>query len=127
MIHNNVRAAVASTVITPPVGTHMSGYPDVRRDLPWAPDAMKGYVGRRQQPSTGVHDPLLATAFALEVAGTRAVIIGIDTLVVTRSFTHGIREALATDGVAPENVLVAASHTHSGPDLFAWWEGDQSS
>lgn len=102
----------------------MSGYPDVRKDLSWTPDAMKGYVGRRQQPSTGVHDPLLASAFALEVDGQRAVLIGLDTLVVTRAFTADVRAALAGDGVPPGNVLIGASHTHSGPDLFAWWEGD---
>jgi neutral ceramidase len=126
MIRNDTRAAFASTVITPPIGTHMSGYPDVRLDLSWAPDAMKGYVGRRQLPSTGTHDPLLATVFALEVDGVRAVLIGVDTLVVTAPFTRHIRESLLADGVAPQNVLVAASHTHAGPDLFAWWEGDPS-
>ena len=36
-----------------------------------------------------------------------------------------MREELAPLGVAPEHVLVAASHTHSGPDLFAWWEGSE--
>ena len=126
MIRNHTRAAFASTAITPPIGTHMSGYPDVRLDLSWAPDAMKGYVGRRQLPSTGTHDPLLATVFALEVDGVRAVLIGVDTLVVTGPFTRQIRESLLVDGVAPQNVLVAASHTHAGPDLFAWWEGEPS-
>ena len=33
---------------------------------------------------------------------------------------------LQRDSVPPENVLVGVSHTHSGPDLFAWWEGDLS-
>jgi neutral ceramidase len=120
----HIRAAVASTVITPPIGTPMAGYPDVRRDLSWTPDAMKGYVGRRQLPSNGTHDPLLATVFALEIDGVPAVLIGLDTLVVTASFTRQVREALACDGVPAENTLIAASHTHSGPDLFAWWEGD---
>src|ERR1700688_4547812 len=99
MIRNHTRAGFASTVITPPIGTHMSGYPDVRLDLSWAPDAMKGYVGRRQLPSTGTHDPLLATVFALEVDGVRAVLIGVDTLVVTGPFTRRIRESLLADGV----------------------------
>ena len=110
--------------VTPPVGTPMSGYPDVRKDLPGAPDAMKGYVGRRSV-STGVHDPLLAGAVAIDVGGERAVLVGIDTLVVTRAFTASVRSALAADGLPPERVLVGASHTHAGPDLFAWWEGEQ--
>jgi len=121
-----MRAGFATADITPPIGTPMAGYPDVRGDLPWAPDAMKGYVGRRRQVSTGVHDPLLATALALESDGVRAVLIGLDTLVVSRDFTHRLRETLAPLRVAPEHVVVAASHTHSGPDLFAWWEGDET-
>src|SRR5581483_2330284 len=106
--------------VTPPVGTPMAGYPAVRTDLPWAPDAMKGYAGRRGV-GEGVHDPLLAVAAAFEADGERAVLIGLDTLVVTRAFTAAVREAL---DVPPERVLVAASHTHAGPDLFAWWEGE---
>jgi len=101
----------------------MSGYPRVRNDLPWAPAAMGGYVGRRAV-SAGVHDPLLACALAVEVGGARAVLVGIDTLVVTREFTGAVRESLTAHGLAPENVLVAATHTHAGPDLFAWWEGE---
>jgi hypothetical protein len=104
----------------------MAGYPDVRRDLSWTPDAMKGYVGRRRQVSTGVHDPLLTTALALDTGDRRAVLVGLDTLVVTREFTHALRDALAPLGVAAEHVLVGASHTHSGPDLFAWWEGTEA-
>jgi neutral/alkaline ceramidase-like enzyme len=104
----------------------MAGYPDVRRDLAWTPNAMKGYVGRRRQVSTGVHDPLLATALALETGDRRAVLVGLDTLVVTLEFTHRLRDALAPLGVAAEHVLVGASHTHSGPDLFAWWEGTEA-
>ena len=121
-----MQAGFATADITPPIGTPMAGYPDVRRDLPWTPDAMKGYVGRRRQVSAGVHDPLLATALALDAGGERAVLIGLDTLVVTRDFTYRLRDALASLGVAPEHVVVAASHTHSGPDLFAWWEGDEA-
>jgi neutral ceramidase len=121
-----MKAGFATADITPPIGTPMAGYPDVRLDLPWAPDAMKGYVGRQRQVSAGVHDPLLVTALALEADGELAVLIGLDTLVVTRDFTRRLREGLAPLGAAPEHVLVAASHTHSGPDLFAWWEGSEA-
>jgi hypothetical protein len=120
------RVGFAASAVTPPVGTPLSGYPDIRTDLPWTPAGIRGYVGRRRQVSEGVHDPLLATAFAVEADGTAAVLVGIDTLIVTRAFTAALRESLAERSVPPENVLVGASHTHSGPDLFAWWEGDPS-
>lgn len=107
--------------ITPAVGTPMACYPKVRKDLPWAPDAMKGYVGR-EGVSKGIHDPLIAVALAVQVRDTRAVIIGLDTCVITLEFTNQVRTALNDSGVPPENVLIGASHTHSGPDLFGWWE-----
>jgi hypothetical protein len=119
----DVRAGFAATEITPSIGSPMSGYPDVRLDLDWTPDAMRGYVGRRRQVSEGVHDPLLATAAAFEVDGVRLVLLGLDTLAVTSAFTEAVRDAL---DVPRERVLIAASHTHGGPDLFAWWEGDPS-
>jgi neutral ceramidase len=118
-----VRAGFASVDITPSIGTPMSGYPDVRLDLDWTPDAMKGYVGRRRQVSEGVHDALLATAGAFEVDGEPLVVLGLDTLAVTSAFTDAVRDAL---DVPRERVLIAASHTHGGPDLFAWWEGELS-
>jgi neutral ceramidase len=119
----DVRAGFAATDITPSIGTPMSGYPDVRLDLEWTPDAMRGYVGRRRQVSEGVHDALLATAAAFEVDGERLVLLGLDTLAVTSAFTQAVRDAL---DVPHERVLIAASHTHGGPDLFAWWEGELS-
>jgi hypothetical protein len=123
---STLKAGFAASVVTPPVGTPLAGYPDIRTDLPWTPAGIRGYVGRRRQVSEGIHDPLLATAVAVEADGTAAVIVGIDTLVVTRPFTAALREGLAGRSIQPENVLVGASHTHSGPDLFAWWEGDPS-
>ena len=51
------------------------------------------------------------------------MVLGLDTLVVTSAFTEAVRDAL---DVPRERVLIAASHTHGGPDLFAWWEGERS-
>jgi hypothetical protein len=98
----------------------MSGYPQARTDLEWAPDAMKGYVGR-DAVSAGTRDPLLASAAAYEIRGRRVVLLGLDTLVVTREFTAAVRRELAQEGVVAELLLLAASHTHGGPDLFNWW------
>lgn len=116
-----LKAGFGEADITPAVGTPMSGYPQVRKDLPWAPDAMKGYVGR-QGVSEGIHDPLMAVALAMEAENARAVVIGLDTLLTSLEFTNQVRTALKDSGVPPENVLIGASHTHSGPDLFGWWE-----
>ncbi len=116
-----VRCGFGSAEITPPVGTPMAGYPRVRLDLPWTPDAIRGYVGCLE-PSAGVHDPLQAVALAVEVNGTRCVLIGLDTLVVTSGFTTAVRSELQEEGVDGDDVLIGASHTHGGPDVFGFWE-----
>ncbi|MEZ5098303.1 MAG: neutral/alkaline non-lysosomal ceramidase N-terminal domain-containing protein [Thermoleophilia bacterium] len=118
------RAGFAQVDVTPPAGTPMAGYPDIAVDRPWTPDAIRGYVGRQRQVAAGTHDPLLATAVAIECDGARAVVVGLDTLVLERRVDDDrLRASLAGHGVAPENVLVGASHTHGGPDLYAWWGG----
>lgn len=101
----------------------MSGYPVLRLDLPWTPDAIKGYVGCHE-PSSAVHDPLQAVAFAIEVDQVVCVFIGLDTLVVTSELTSAVRTALGDDGITGERILIGASHTHAGPDVFAYWAGD---
>lgn len=101
----------------------MSGYPRLCLDLPWTPDAIKGYVGCLE-PSAGLHDPLQAVAFAIEVNGDRCLFIGLDTLVVTSELTDHVRSVLRSDGVPDANVVIGASHTHAGPDVFCFWDGE---
>lgn len=101
----------------------MSGYPNLRLDLPWTPGAIKGYVGRNG-PSRDVHDVLQAVAFAIEVDKAVCLFIGLDTLVVTSELTNAVRVALGDEGIDPERILIGASHTHAGPDVFAYWAGD---
>lgn len=87
-------AGVARVDITPPAeGAPMGGYAD------------------RQGSSTGVHDPLYATVLLLAGEGVRVAIVSAD----LRSFPSSrvVSEARAR-GLA-DHVLLAATHTHSGP------------
>lgn len=72
---------------------------------------MYGYSNRRCGPSNGIHDPLHAKALVLHSGDTKLAIVTLD----LGSF---VSEKLVTDiktklGISV--VLLAASHTHSGP------------
>jgi len=85
---------------------------------PQKPIWMAGYGGRTK-PSEGKIHSLWAKALALEDArGHRAVIIGTDTLGMTKSIYETIKTRLQkTHDLSPDQIMINASHTHTGPVL----------
>ncbi|MBM4048557.1 MAG: hypothetical protein FJ279_25935, partial [Planctomycetes bacterium] len=87
--------------ITPPLGTPMIGY---------------FYNGKTPRTAQSVHDPLYASAMVVRSGGTGAALVGVDTLSIKRRTATAAREAVARAlGILIENIMVSASHTHSGP------------
>lgn len=114
-------AGAARVEITPSVPTPMAGYPHIRL-FEGGPRDHIGYVGR-SGPSSGCHDPLYARALAIGDAVRTVALVALDLCLVTASFTRVVRERVAEQAsIAPEAILIAASHTHSGPDLVGYWE-----
>lgn len=100
--------------ITPDIGLEMGGFPLLGRK----PLGYSEYRGR-QGPSIGTHDPLLATAAVIETADGGTAIVTLDVLSTTSALTAKIRSAVAHSmSIEERSVFVAASHTHSGPDLY---------
>ena len=65
-----------------------------------------------------VHDPLYANIIVLQGEKERVVLIEVDLLGVTETFSLRIKEAAAVAaGIQPEAVLLNAIHTHSAPDV----------
>src|SRR5438094_483960 len=62
-----------------------------------------------------VDDPLFAKIIVLESAGSRVALVSLDVLSIRWPDVQRIRESAAAAGVAKEHVLVAATHTHTGP------------
>lgn len=83
---------------------------------PQAPIWMAGYANRTS-PSTGTDLDLFAKALAIQDAGEqRVVIVTLDLIAVPRSLrVHVERECDARFGLKPHEILLNASHTHSGP------------
>ena len=111
MAEQTLRAGVAEVDVTPPMGVEMCGYgPYLKRVC------------------TDVLDPLRARALWLESGGSAVVLITADLCTVDASTRDEVaREISRRCRVGEESVLVAASHTHSGPAtqlMIAWGERD---
>ncbi len=96
-IQSNLRAGVSKIDITP--------------------SEVKGMtvIGHRREVN-GVRDPLRAGVLILDDGETKAAIVTMDTIGAWKEMVSAARERihLAT-GVPRENIMVTASHNHSGP------------
>ena len=95
----NLRAGVARADITPPVGVDLCGF------------------SAREKPSQGVHDALEAKALVLDNGSKRIAILTADLIGLPRALVQELFARLEkTCGLAAGDVMVACSHTHSGPN-----------
>ena len=96
-----MKAAAKSIDITPPAGLPIGG--NVRDD----------------DIARGVHDNLYCNAILLEEEGKRICFISFDLLGVTYETCEAIKIGISQKtGIGPENILICATHTHSGPDVL---------
>jgi len=91
-------AGAASIDITPTQSLHLFGYPHVERF------------------STGVHDPLLASALYVCAGDGEALFVATDIIFVSKKLVASARQRInVSTGIAPDSILISATHTHSGP------------
>jgi hypothetical protein len=94
---STLRVGIARRDITPSPGTELFGYPTVR-------------FGHE------VADGLNATALVLESGACLACIVSLDLCLIDEDDVAAVRrEAEAATGIAPQNLTLCATHTHSGP------------
>jgi neutral ceramidase len=76
--------------------------------------------------STGIHDPLWATALYLEDGGRGILSVAVDILFIHHQTARVCRDAIAQrTGLTRERILLSATHTHSGPvtsAMLSWRE-----
>jgi neutral ceramidase len=95
---NPVQAGAATVDISPADSQFLWGYPHVERF------------------STGVHDPLLASALYLRAGREQLLFIANDVIFVPKSLAARARTRIAeATGVPIGSIMVTATHTHSGP------------
>lgn len=94
-----IRAGAAAVDITPPLGVPLAGYYHARA-------------------ATEVLDPLFAKALVIEAEGAVAAWVSLDLISITRSITDQARAAIQkTLGIPSPQVLLSATHAHTGPEL----------
>ncbi|HXF62125.1 MAG TPA: neutral/alkaline non-lysosomal ceramidase N-terminal domain-containing protein [Caldilineaceae bacterium] len=96
-----LRAGAARIEITPPPGLDLTGY--IARD----------------NPATGVRDPLYARALALDDGRRQVALVSCDLLAFDADFVDDVRAhiAIATRIPGPQ-VMLAATHSHAGPAIL---------
>jgi hypothetical protein len=89
-----------------------------RTDItPDKPVTLAGY-GSRKDVSRGVHDPLSARVMAFQHGPRRLVLVATDILGFYGATAAEYRRAiLSACGLQPSELLLAAIHTHSAPDV----------
>lgn len=95
-----LKAGTARANITPHVGMLLSGF------------------GGRRQGTEGIHDDLHARAVVLDDGDTKVALVSCDLIGFSLTSIAAIRErAEKMTGIPGENMLIAATHTHSGPAM----------
>jgi hypothetical protein len=93
-----LKAGTASIDISPVTPMFLAGYPHVPRI------------------STGIHDPLYATALALDNGKAALIKVTVDIICFNPPTARDLRQRIAAaTGVTDAGVFVSCTHTHSGP------------
>jgi len=88
--------------VTPQKPMFLHGYPHVERI------------------SEGVHDPLYASAMIIDNGETKIGFCAVDILFISKEITNRVREKVEkATGIPSHNIMISASHTHSGPITFS--------
>lgn len=96
-VESNLKAGAAKVDITPPPDTPVIGHP---------------------RKTKGARDPIRAGVLLLDDGKTKVAIATFDLIGASDALVKAVREAVSSNaGVPSENILVAASHNHSGPDF----------
>ncbi len=102
----SLRAGISIYDISPQSPMFLVGYPHVPRI------------------STGIHDPLLASALCLRNNNGAVLLIAIDILFLSTAFACKVRKDIAAlTGLAESDIFISCTHTHSGPvtvDMLSW-------
>jgi neutral ceramidase len=117
-----LKAGASRADITPPVGTPMFAYTarsavaggHVDRPMQIVADPDHRSYAKSFVPSKGVHTRLRARAIVLEQDGTKYALVQVDLGGIPYALTQDVAKRIAPLGIKPENLLISATHTHSG-------------
>ncbi len=94
-----LRVGAASVSITPDRSMPLAGYYNTRL-------------------STNTHDELHAKAVVIDQDGAKAALVVCDLITMPRAVVTQAREIISRTGVPGSNVMISATHSHTGPVLY---------
>jgi neutral ceramidase len=104
-----IQCGLYEAVITPPIGSSIPGHSEERK-------------------VTGVKDELYVKAFVVESEGQIAALVVVDALYVLHADVQRIRERIHQwTSITPDQVMVSATHTHTGPPIRPGFDGSNHS
>jgi len=78
--------------------------------------------GAIPKPAIGVHDPIWARSMYIGYDNNSVIITVLDTTGISNIVLDRMRQGAAAQiGISVDNILIGATHTHSGPDLQGLW------
>jgi neutral ceramidase len=102
VLEQQLMLGTGQTMITPPVNSVMSGF-----------------IARKGK-SSGVHDPLWAKALVISDRHTKIALVIADLIGVDAALVKAVRDQISQcAAISQENVIVGATHTHSGPAVLS--------
>ena len=98
----NLLAGAAIINVTPQKPMFLHGYPHVERT------------------SEGIHDPLYASALVIDNGEVQIGFCAVDVIFISREIAANVRIRVHEQtGIPKQNLMISASHTHSGPVTFS--------
>jgi hypothetical protein len=112
-------AGAAAVDVLLPAGTPLGGYGGFPRRA-FVPDILGRFpYAFWFRPSIGVHDPMRARSLVLETGSTRVAWLTVDLVGIDPALVARVGTALRAAGLHYSAIILAASHTHSGPGAYA--------
>jgi neutral ceramidase len=115
-------AGAANADMTPPIGTPMFAYTARSRIAGGAPhelatqivaDPDSGLYAKSFAASRGIHTRVRARAIVLDTGAEKAALVQVDLGGIPYAMVRRVAELIPETGIPLENVMIAATHTHS--------------
>lgn len=113
-------AGVGAADVGMPVGVPLAGYGAMERRMPAFLDWGNRHVHASLfRPSTGRFSPIRSKAMVVRSGDGQVVFVSLDLIGVEKKFISDLAERLVPLGVREEQLIVGATHTHSGPGTIS--------
>jgi hypothetical protein len=105
--------------LNPDIGIPLAGYGSKMRRLKPVDLKNKYQYSFFFKPSVGIHTPIRSKVMTLDDSGKKLIFISIDVIGIERRFVRDLAGRLSSYGIKESDLIVSATHTHSGPGVLS--------